>query len=68
MNYGLFVRNARACENAKHPKCTCVCGGKLHGVSHESQMQTLWDNYVERERERDRERQPELPGVADERG
>lgn len=52
MNYGLFARNARACENAKHPKCTCVCGGKLHGASHEAQMQSLWDNYVERERER----------------
>ena len=52
INYGLFVRNARACENAKHPACKCVCGGALHGVSHAAKLQELWDAYVEREKKR----------------
>lgn len=52
INYGLFSRNARACENAKHPKCTCVCGGTLHGMSHAAKLQGLWEAYVEREQEK----------------
>ena len=27
-------RNAKACETASKPTCTCSCGGKLHGISH----------------------------------
>jgi hypothetical protein len=30
----LIVRNAEACENARHPKCNCACGGKMHGQAH----------------------------------
>jgi hypothetical protein len=52
LNYALFSRNAKACENAKHPKCTCVCGGALHGVSHAAKLQELWDAYVEREKKK----------------
>lgn len=59
MNRGLFERNARACENAKHPKCTCVCGGALHGVSHAAKMEELWQAYVERA---EREREENDPG------
>lgn len=53
INYSLFERNARACENAKRPTCTCVCGGALHGVSHAGKMQELWNAYVEREKKKD---------------
>ena len=34
MNRALFDRNATACETAKHPVCTCPCGGKFHGIKH----------------------------------
>jgi hypothetical protein len=34
MNRALFERNALACETAKHPVCTCPCGGQFHGVKH----------------------------------
>lgn len=34
MNRALFDRNAAACESAKHPTCTCHCGGALHGQAH----------------------------------
>ena len=62
MNFGLFARNARACENAKHPKCTCVCGGALHGKSHAAAMEDLWAAYREREeKESGQQRLPEIP-------
>lgn len=25
---------ADRCEAAKHPRCRCRCGGRLHGISH----------------------------------
>ncbi len=25
---------AGRCETAKHPRCRCRCGGRLHGISH----------------------------------
>src|SRR3972149_1692039 len=28
----LSEAQARACENAQHPKCKCRCGGALHGA------------------------------------
>ncbi len=31
---GLSNRQASACENAKHPRCKCRCGGRLHGAAH----------------------------------
>ena len=34
MNEALFRRNAEACENAKHPTCTCACSGEFHGKAH----------------------------------
>jgi len=49
MNFGTFARNAKACENARHPRCTCACGGKLHGVSHAEKLTELWQQYVDRE-------------------
>lgn len=49
MNKALFIRNATACENAKHPKCTCVCGGALHGQSHAAKIEELWSAYRERQ-------------------
>jgi len=30
----LIRRNAESCETAKHDKCTCACGGELHGQKH----------------------------------
>ena len=30
----LSKAQAVACENAKHPKCRCRCGGALHGKGH----------------------------------
>ena len=32
MNASLTARQAAACENATRPKCTCRCGGKMHGA------------------------------------
>ena len=32
----LSSRHAKACEEAKSPRCVCRCGGALHGRSHES--------------------------------
>lgn len=34
INRALFDRNAAACEAAKHPECTCHCGGQFHGTKH----------------------------------
>lgn len=34
MNAGFFNYNADRCESAKGPKCTCHCGGMLHGMHH----------------------------------
>jgi len=34
MNEALFNRNADACATARHPKCTCHCGGEFHGAKH----------------------------------
>lgn len=33
----LVKRNAKACEEAKHPVCRCPCGGVFHGVRHSSE-------------------------------
>ena len=59
INFALFTRNAKACENAKHPRCTCACGGKLHGASHAGKLQELWDAYVEREQKKAEEQEPQ---------
>lgn len=64
MNFALFERNAKACENARHPKCTCACGGALHGQSHEAKLQELWDAYVERQMQRHPDPERRLPDDA----
>jgi len=33
----LAVRNALACELARHPRCVCFCGGAAHGAAHSAQ-------------------------------
>jgi hypothetical protein len=30
----LTESQAKACEEAKHPRCVCRCGGLFHGQSH----------------------------------
>lgn len=30
----LTTSQGNACENARKPRCTCRCGGALHGGSH----------------------------------
>lgn len=35
----LIARNAIACELALKPKCTCACGGTLHGIKHSGEWQ-----------------------------
>jgi len=32
----LTARQAANCEHAKHARCVCRCGGRLHGGSHET--------------------------------
>lgn len=32
--YALAAKNARACEEAAKPDCTCACGGRYHGTAH----------------------------------
>ena len=34
----LSLRQARNCENAKHPRCKCRCHGVLHGASRSQVM------------------------------
>ena len=29
---------AARCEAAKHPRCRCRCGGRLHGIGHANYM------------------------------
>ena len=52
----LFERNAKACEQAKHPRCKCVCGGAFHGKSHSAMLSELWAAY----RARDTDGTPDL--------
>lgn len=33
----LSERQAASCENAKHPRCRCRCGGALHGRTRHGQ-------------------------------
>jgi len=35
----LTLHQSDACTLAEHPRCTCRCGGLLHGVSHKSFME-----------------------------
>jgi len=37
----LSEKQAGACENAKHPRCACRCGGVLHGAARTTEMWTL---------------------------
>ena len=32
----LIAFNAKACEEAAHPRCVCACKGALHGKKHSS--------------------------------
>lgn len=32
--YALAARNAKACEEAAQPDCSCACGGRFHGKAH----------------------------------
>jgi len=32
--FALVMRNAKACEEARHPACRCHCGGAQHGRAH----------------------------------
>ena len=35
----LTSAQASACECAKKPRCTCRCGGALHGIGHAQYME-----------------------------
>jgi len=35
----LTLHQSDACTNAQHPRCTCRCGGLLHGVDHMEYME-----------------------------
>ena len=35
----LNLHQSDACTNALHPRCTCRCGGLLHGVDHKDFME-----------------------------
>ena len=35
----LTLHQSDACTQAEHPRCTCRCGGLLHGVDHKSYME-----------------------------
>jgi hypothetical protein len=39
----LSYRQAGACESAKHPKCRCRCGGRLHGAKRAGQAGKDWE-------------------------
>ena len=49
-NEALLRRNAEACEHAKHPHCTCQCGGTLHSKPHsEEWIRKVADETYERQ-------------------
>ena len=35
----LTLHQSDACTSAEHPRCTCRCGGLLHGVDHKTYME-----------------------------
>lgn len=35
----LTLHQSDACTAAEHPRCTCRCGGLLHGVDHMAYME-----------------------------
>ncbi len=35
----LTLHQSDACTNALHPRCTCRCGGLLHGIDHKDFME-----------------------------
>jgi len=46
-NYGTRGR----CDNAKHPKCVCMCGGRYHGAAHrpggvEQAVRDTWEEAI----------------------
>jgi len=45
---------AAACENAKHPRCTCRCGGALHGKGH-AVYQAVERDYLAQQKEINRD-------------
>lgn len=58
MNRALFEKNAAACESAKHPVCTCACGGALHGVAHSREwLEATWAR-IDAEQKRELENRP----------
>ncbi|HKW14158.1 MAG TPA: hypothetical protein VJS69_06715 [Candidatus Krumholzibacteria bacterium] len=63
MNRGLFNRNADACEHAKHPHCTCACGGALHGRSHSSSWRVETWAKIEAAREQEPKEEIDEPDL-----
>jgi hypothetical protein len=44
----LSSAQAAACESAIHPRCTCRCGGALHGVAHQK-FQEIEEDVIARQ-------------------
>lgn len=40
---GCIGRCDAKCYNAVHPRCTCVCGGKNHGVGLAQAQANVWE-------------------------
>lgn len=40
---GITGRCDERCYMARHPECTCCCGGKNHGVGKEQAMENVRD-------------------------
>jgi len=34
------------CYNAKHPKCTCICGGRNHGIGRDAALAANADRFA----------------------
>ena len=54
ITHGLLRFQADRCETAKNPRCTCRCGGALHGMYHT-------EEWVTEEVERDKLNFPRMP-------
>lgn len=40
---GCIGRCDAKCHNAVHPRCTCICGGKNHGIGAASARASGWE-------------------------
>ena len=67
INGRIVARCDKACVEAKHPRCTCICGGKNHGKGHNAAVENTLreaDEWLARWREENGGMNPEVEMTA----